>query len=357
MSKRFSSRAEHLLSLALKKKSTKSWGVYQAGQDGFDCTSNSTFLTNVSEVLNTVNISYKEKNSNVYEDAGDNDDSEYVSDNVGDYLAWNSVDCENTNNNEEYGDTPEVDFSLMDFGGNGEEVIARNILYKVEDILNDFADVSRLDETSEIILEEELLRKKRLRTEEEKCVDKLEKYKLLPACLESCRQKCREKFDEHQRNAINRCYRLSTFKERKIWFQSMIKEIAIARMTEGSTRRKTTLTYNLPTVTGRNKLVCKTMFLRTLGMATDGQITSFLKARNKTLEEKIAPLDDKHGKHPAAHKADSEKIREHINSYHRVVSHYAREKAPNRRYLYPDLSIQVMWKDYVEANSCTYETY
>ena len=43
-------------------------------------------------------------------------------------------------------------------------------------------------------------------------------------------------------------------------------------------------------------------------MATDGQITSFLKARNKTLEEKIAPLDDKRGKHLAAHKADSGKI-------------------------------------------------
>ena len=166
----------------------------------------------------------------------------------------------------------------------------------------------------------------------------------MPPCSESCRQKCTTKFDEEQRNVINRCYWALNFKDRKLWLQSMILEKEIGRKKVEGSWRKTTLLYYLPSVSGYKEAVCK-MFLRTLGMKTDGQITTFLKARCETVEGKVIPLYDKRGKHPAAHKADTERIKEHINSYNPVVGHYARERAPNRRYLNPDLSIQKLWKD------------
>ena len=55
------------------------------------------------------------------------------------------------------------------------------------------------------------------------------------------------------------------------------------------------------------------MFLRTLGLKTDGMVTQLLKAKRRSYEDNIAPINDRRGKHEVYenHKADYEAIRYH----------------------------------------------
>ncbi|KAK3754096.1 hypothetical protein RRG08_024171 [Elysia crispata] len=90
--------------------------------------------------------------------------------------------------------------------------------------------------------------------------------------------------------------------------------------------------------------VCKTMFLRTLGLKTDGVVTEFLKKKRSGSLTQLKT--DNRGKATPQTKLDDDLIVEHINSYHPQVSHYDLNNAPNRRYLDPHLTITDMWKHY-----------
>ncbi|CAH1108131.1 unnamed protein product [Psylliodes chrysocephalus] len=88
------------------------------------------------------------------------------------------------------------------------------------------------------------------------------------------------------------------------------------------------------------------MFLRTIGLKTDGIITQHMLAKQKNnglpkvLDERGKTNKNKENNH------FNDDIAEHIESYNPQVSHYNLQHAPHRRYLTCDLSIRVMWKNF-----------
>ena len=92
------------------------------------------------------------------------------------------------------------------------------------------------------------------------------------------------------------------------------------------------------------------MFLKTLGLKTDGMITSYLNVKLDILKGPKGLLADGRGKHECKAKSDEESMKQHIESFHPQISHYNREHAPNRRYLDPTLNVTSMWKDYCEKH-------
>ncbi|KAI4821747.1 hypothetical protein KUCAC02_007331 [Chaenocephalus aceratus] len=78
----------------------------------------------------------------------------------------------------------------------------------------------------------------------------------------------------------------------------------------------------------------------------------------KDISTPLAPPKDQRGRHAPANKLDQKPLHEHIESFHPTVSHYRREHAPWRRYLPSDISMKLMYADYIEKdNKCSYESY
>ena len=102
--------------------------------------------------------------------------------------------------------------------------------------------------------------------------------------------------------------------------------------------RSHSLIYSLPLSTSKES-VCKFMFLRTLGLKTDGMISEFV--RRKETGDVGTLIKDNRGKAAPKNKLDKD-----LMSYHPQVSHYKLQNAPNKRYLEPQLTITAMWEDY-----------
>ena len=111
-------------------------------------------------------------------------------------------------------------------------------------------------------------------------------------------------------------------------------------------KRKHSLIYSLPLQNGMNIDVCKEMFIRTLGLKTDGMVTEFVAVKARDESSAVAPIKECRGQHEPWNKKNKVVIREHINSYHPTVSHYKLAHAPLRRYLEPGLTITGMWRDF-----------
>ncbi|KAI4831013.1 hypothetical protein KUCAC02_002614 [Chaenocephalus aceratus] len=77
----------------------------------------------------------------------------------------------------------------------------------------------------------------------------------------------------------------------------------------------------------------------------------------KDISTPLAPPKDQRGRHAPANKLDQKPLHEHIESFHPTVSHYRREHAPWRRYLPSDISMKLMYADYIEKDMCSYESY
>ena len=100
-------------------------------------------------------------------------------------------------------------------------------------------------------------------------------------------------------------------------------------------------------------IVCKDMFLRTLGYKYDTVITKMFGAMPTG---SIKPVKDQRGRHKPKH-AFSLNI---IESFKPMISHYRRNHAPLRRYLPPELSPKVMHEHLCQSRSdikCCGETY
>lgn len=95
------------------------------------------------------------------------------------------------------------------------------------------------------------------------------------------------------------------------------------------------------------------MFLHTLGLRTDGRITSYVHNFRNPLVDRRGSNTPHPCKFPSA-------IVAHINSFHPQVSHYTRVHAPWRRYLDPTLSVRFLYRDFQQRNSSdkiSYATY
>lgn len=190
--------------------------------------------------------------------------------------------------------------------------------------------------------------KRRRRNEVERARFNLEKYAVLPPCGMKCRRKCREKFSEQRRDQIQKHFWSMNFAERRGFLNSHITMQKVHQKKTQSKGKTASMHYSLPKENGEKVIVCKTMFLHSLGMKTDGYVTELKKAMKETCGLPMKSRDNR-GRHEPANKGDHNLIKQHIDSFNPQVSHYKRENAPNRRYLDADLSVTVLWQDYVKC--------
>ena len=180
--------------------------------------------------------------------------------------------------------------------------------------------------------------KKATDTEHEGTIqEKVEDEKqMLPPC--NCRAACYSKITDDERVQIHRKYWDSSYKEKRTWIlQSIAVEgIKRRRADESSSRRSKSRKYNL-----NGEVVCKVMFMSTLGYIHDKFITVAL---NSNFAE------DRRGSHSheyhSTQDVDKAFMEDHINSFEPGISHYRRCHAPNRQYLDPSLSIAELYRSY-----------
>lgn len=123
-------------------------------------------------------------------------------------------------------------------------------------------------------------------------------------------------------------------------------------------RKNVTLQYYLPSSNGSHISVCKTMFLHTHGMKTDGMVTVYLK-KKKSNNGMVNTIDER-GRKIKKDEALDTLIKEHVNSFNPQISHYTLSHALKRRYLPPDITIRQMHIDFVQKNNVrkiSYEKY
>ena len=139
------------------------------------------------------------------------------------------------------------------------------------------------------------------------------------------------------------------FSERSLWFDADVLIQSIKRRKSSSEAlefsRSNSYVYRLP-VTSRKVPVCKTLFLNTLGLKTNGRITEFIKQKlSSHSSDSPCLLKDGRRKPSPCNKKDLLNVKNHIKSFHPQVSYYHLEHGPLRRYLDPDLSVVAMWED------------
>lgn len=176
--------------------------------------------------------------------------------------------------------------------------------------------------------------------------------KIIPAkkmgvpCSDKCRKKCSEKFDEVHRKAVFDAFWKLGNSTRQWDFISKYSEPLkpkYRRALEDSTR-SLNKSYYLPLCEEKVN-VCRLMFLNTLG------VSSFV---IHTSTRKTSPggsiQNDKRGKHGKQPRIDvtvRESIKNHINSFPRIESHYRRADS-QRNYIDGSLNLASMYRLYVE---------
>lgn len=204
------------------------------------------------------------------------------------------------------------------------------------------------------------LLKTKCRTREKQSARNMEKYVLLPPCSESCRRKCRATFNEEYREEIRSYFWPKPFGERKMWLNSHVTFMGTKQKARNPRQysKNISVRYSLnhPT-TGEKVQVCKKMFLSTMGLKTDGQISGL---KRKTAPDGRTNTNDKRGQYERK-KANNvrEELVRHIESYKPQLSHYALENAPKRRYLDVNITIIDMLKDFnvKHEQKVSYELY
>ena len=109
--------------------------------------------------------------------------------------------------------------------------------------------------------------------------------------------------------------------------------------------RQKSVFYFMPNCSATYVSVCKTFYLHTLGMKSNGMVTAFLKSQeNNPLS---SPVDNRGTKKNAQSlQEQNQAIIDHINSFNPQLSHYNLAHTPHKRFLDPDLSIRSLWNDF-----------
>ena len=157
---------------------------------------------------------------------------------------------------------------------------------------------------------------------------------MLSAC-ECKRMKCSSKLTEEDRADIWTQFHSLTYSSQRTFIVKHVKTKAKQRNNKADSRRNATFEYTL-----KDFIICKTMFIRTLGHKKDKFVMVALKN---------AVVEDKRGKAPKPHRFSENQraaVTEHIQSFNPDISHYRRAHAPNRLYLDHSLSITDLYKDY-----------
>lgn len=132
------------------------------------------------------------------------------------------------------------------------------------------------------------------------------------------------------------------------------------RVVEGS-KRGNNIAYFF-TINGLRRRVCKTFFMNTLNVGDRFIRTSWAKSKDCTIVEK--DKRGNHRRHQTIEKSVKDSIRQHINSFQRIESHYLRAQT-SREFIDGSLTLANMYRFYKKdqeekgfpyAKKCTYDT-
>nr|CAI5857198.1 unnamed protein product [Callosobruchus analis] len=202
------------------------------------------------------------------------------------------------------------------------------------------------------------------------------KRQLKSACT-SCRQKCNDKFSEEERKQIFENYwQLGDVNRQRDFITKQVDMTEKARTrlrkqngdssdeeveAEAKRERKKVFSFKYTFYNrGKRTAVCKTFFLNTLGISAQVVKTVFQKMGSTGIVG-----EDRRGrvcKNSKLSDSVKQSVRDHINLFETVESHYCR-KNTSKRFLPPTLNVSKMYNMYLEyceqsnikpAPECTY---
>nr|CAH7743977.1 unnamed protein product [Callosobruchus chinensis] len=183
-----------------------------------------------------------------------------------------------------------------------------------------------------------------------------EERKIKSSCV-GCRLKCPEKITEERRCTIFNCFwdlkdinrqrdYISKYVECNKKSRTRIRRLGDTEEQNAyqNSKKSFTYIYHLPCDTAKVR-VCKTYFLNTLSISAQTVRTVFNKMNSSG-----HVTEDRRGKackNSMLEESVKESIRDHINMFETVDSHYCRQKT-SRKYLPPTLNIAKMYSLYEE---------
>ena len=171
-------------------------------------------------------------------------------------------------------------------------------------------------------------KKKDARIQDQKSERNAKKYPALPPCKESCSKRCITNFSSDDRALIkSRSWKLF-FTEHRHWLAAYINQVDVKNKTSQQKDGGRLSSREYPKEQPLKDSKCKSMFLNTLGLKSDGMITEIVRAQHHSYDGPIAPIEDRSVSHPPSNKCDAEAIRLHINSYNQQSDTIKRKNAP-----------------------------
>jgi len=168
-----------------------------------------------------------------------------------------------------------------------------------------------------------------------------------PLCHNRCRFKCSDKIDNESRKEIFAAFYSMTAHAQDVYLSGCIKTSAPKLVSSSSeSHRKISCVYTI-SVSGEQTRVCKKAFqsIHVISEAKVSHITQQLKCGL------IVPRQSLRGKHQKRPNKISDSQRQRVHEYIKCFpaesSHYSRSKNSNRMYLLATLSVNAMYKDYV----------
>ncbi len=177
-------------------------------------------------------------------------------------------------------------------------------------------------------------------------------------CGAKCRRQCSGKFSEDRRLEIWSEYGNMTYAQKRAFIFASVSQVPTEKVSANPSRQRSrSFVYRLQDTQKTPQQVCKLFYLSTLGYhPTNNSLV--LSVMGKAITTALAPPNDMRGRHEPANKLDLQPLIDHIESFHPSVSHYRREHAPFRRYLPSDVTVKLMFANFIEkGNRCSYETY
>lgn len=189
-------------------------------------------------------------------------------------------------------------------------------------------------------------KKKKLRNTGQSYIDRkmnLHKAKKLREYNHQCRFHCNTNITHEQREAIFKDYwKLGSWELQTSFLNGSVEIQPIKRRKATAVSNKSLSCYYI--LAGFR--VCKTFFLKTLDISNK-RIRNVIIKKNGN-QSGISPRD-KRGKKEPPNKIPAERVEivmEHIRKFPNYSSHYSRARAPNKRYLCPNLNLSKMYKLY-----------
>lgn len=176
---------------------------------------------------------------------------------------------------------------------------------------------------------------------------KIRSEKLIkPGCSESCKFKCHSKILQEDREHIFHSYwKLGDVNKQRYFLSKHAVQVYKRVRTSNASRRTFSVKYNLPVPSRAVSVrVCKTFFLHTLSIS-DRVVRTVL----SNISNIGVCQEDKRGRHATRPNKTTELsksfVREHIESYKCVQSHYCR-KDTQKCYLDANLNVLQMYANY-----------